>query len=105
MRVPGGLLFFVAVPICIGLVVRTEIISRPQGELALRPTAVAMPTLQPQTVAAPTASFEVASIKLADPNAPIKGPVCHGTTTPNQTPVGLGRCQFIGMTLQQLINT
>ncbi len=50
-------------------------------------------------------AFEVASIKLADPNAPIKGPVCHGTNTPNQTPVGLGRCQFIGVTLKQLINT
>jgi uncharacterized protein (TIGR03435 family) len=87
MKVYKGLLFFVALPICIGFVLHTEILSRPQASTTpLR--------------------FEAATIKPYPPGTQPEGSVggfCRGVDTPRLTSVPLGHCTFTFMTLKQLM--
>jgi uncharacterized protein (TIGR03435 family) len=100
MRVFNGLLFFVALAICIGLFVRTELVSRPQ-------------TVSPPqgTAGAARLEFDVATIK---PSAPLTvggtriGGQCHGVDSqvapsPRSSPPPLGQCLLLRLPLSGMI--
>jgi uncharacterized protein (TIGR03435 family) len=88
MKVLKGLWFCLALTICLVWGVRTEMLSRPQAASA------------PLT-------FEVASVKLADPtNLTGAGRNCHGIDTEGRPTslIGLGRCHFQHVDLKGLIS-
>jgi uncharacterized protein (TIGR03435 family) len=86
VKVLKRLLFFAALPIAIGFIVRTEMLSRPQA--ASEPFA-----------------FEVASIKPNDTHARIMSMGCHGSEFPDSNGrIALGRCRFVNVPLKILIS-
>ena len=97
MRVFKGLLFIVALPICIGFIVRTEMLSLPQ----------ASPASLQKSVDAVRLEFEVATIKLQDPRTlRMAGGSCHGVDTiypANAFVPPLGRC-LITFSLTSLLS-